>query len=60
MINYEDVGVKIDCPTVINTTFMYNKNRPRDTATTTSSPPPTTTALGYDDKINSKTVERDT
>ena len=41
MINYEDVGVKMDGPTVINTTFIYNKNRPPDTATTT--PPPTTT-----------------
>ena len=60
MIVYEDVGVKMDGPTVINTYFIYNKNRPRDMATTTSSPPPPTTTLGYDDKINSKTVERDT
>ena len=54
MIVYEDVGVKMDGPTVINTTFIYNKNRPPDTATTTP-PPTTTTTLGYDDKQNSCT-----
>ena len=56
LINH--VGVEKKSTTATNTTFIYNKNRPRDTATTTSSPP--TTTLGYDDKINSKTVEQDT
>ena len=50
LINHADVGVEMKSTTATNTTFIYNKNRTRDTATT-----PTT--IGYDDKTDSKTAE---
>lgn len=50
LINHADVGVEMKSTTATNTTFIYNKNRTRDTTTT-----PTT--LGYDDKMDSKTAE---
>ena len=50
LMNHADVGVEMKSTTATNTTFIYNKNRTRDTTTT-----PTT--LGYDDKMDSKTAE---
>ena len=52
LINHADVGVEMKSTTATNTTFIYNKNRTRDTTTT-----PTTATLGYDDKMDSKTAE---
>ena len=50
LINHADVVGEMKSTTATNTTFIYNKNRTRDTTTT-----PTT--LGYDDKMDSKTAE---
>ena len=66
--NQDDVGVVMNGPTVINTTFIYN-NKTWVTITTTTKHGiqeqqhwvmMTTTTLGNDDKIDSKTAEQGT